>query len=82
MFSLLFSDYIPSHHLISNFFLQRKMIWKGEILWEKNNYNCKYTAWGSWKSPSNPHLKYTREFLERLCKANIERNPANHKMPI
>lgn len=43
----LFSDYIPSHHLISNFFIQKKLIWKGEILWEKNNYNCKYTAWGS-----------------------------------
>ena len=22
------------------------MIWRAEILWEKNNYNCKYTAWG------------------------------------
>jgi len=53
----LFSDYIPSHHFISNFFIQKKLIWKGEILWEKNNYNCKYTAWGSWKSPSNPYLK-------------------------
>ncbi|MGH7952818.1 MAG: DNA methyltransferase [Limisphaerales bacterium] len=52
----LFSDYIPSHHLISKFFIDQKMIWKGEILWEKNNYNCKYTAWGSWKSPSNPYL--------------------------
>jgi predicted methyltransferase len=46
----LFSDYIPTHHIISNFFINKKMIWKGEILWEKNNYNCKYTAWGSWKS--------------------------------
>jgi len=59
----LFSDYIPSHHMISNFFISRRMIWKGEILWEKNNYNCKYTAWGSWKSPSNPYLKYTWEFI-------------------
>jgi hypothetical protein len=31
----LFSDYIPTHHIISNFFIQKKMIWKGEILWEK-----------------------------------------------
>ena len=30
----LFSDYIPSHHVISNFFMSNKMIWKGEILWE------------------------------------------------
>ena len=51
----LFSDYIPSHHIISKYFIDKKMIWKGEILWEKNNYNCKYTAWGSWKSPSSPY---------------------------
>jgi DNA modification methylase len=69
----LFSDYIPTHHIISNFFIEKKMIWKGEILWEKNNYNCKYTAWGSWKSPSNPYLKYTWEFLEIFCKGDLKK---------
>ena len=69
----LFSDYIPSHHMISNFFINRKLIWKGEILWEKNNYNCKFTAWGSWKSPSNPYLKYTWEFLEIFCKGQLKK---------
>jgi len=69
----LFSDYIPSHHIISNFFISRKLIWKGEILWEKNNYNCKYTAWGSWKSPSNPYFKYTWEFVEIFCKGDLKK---------
>jgi len=69
----LFSDYIPTHHIISNFFITNKLIWKGEILWEKNNYNCKYTAWGSWKSPSNPYLKYTWEFLEVYCKGELRK---------
>ena len=69
----LFSDYIPIHHLISNYFINKKLIWKGEILWEKNNYNCKYTAWGSWKSPSSPYLKYTWEFLEIFCKGDIKK---------
>lgn len=75
----LFSDYIPTHHIISDFFIRHKMIWKGEILWEKNNYNCKYTAWGSWKSPSNPYLKYTWEFLEIYCKGDLKKagNKAN-----
>ena len=49
------------------------MIWKGEILWEKNNYNCKYTAWGSWKSPSSPYLKYTWEFVEVFCKGSLKK---------
>ncbi|MDR2292930.1 MAG: site-specific DNA-methyltransferase [Prevotellaceae bacterium] len=69
----LFSDYIPTHHIMSDFFIRQKMIWKGEILWEKNNYNCKYTAWGSWKSPSNPYLKYTWEFLEIFCKGDLKK---------
>jgi DNA modification methylase len=68
----LFSDYIPIHHIVSDFFIKNKLIWKGEILWEKHNYSCKYTAWGSWKSPSNPYLKYTWEFLEIFCKGNLK----------
>jgi len=60
----LFSDYIPTHHIISSHLLKLGLLWKAEILWEKNNYNAKYTAWGSWKSPSMPYLKYTWEFIE------------------
>jgi len=70
----LFSDYIPTHHIISNFLINKKLIWKGEILWEKHNYNCKYTAWGSWKSPSSPYLKYTWEFLEVFAKGTLEKD--------
>jgi len=68
----LFSDYIPIHHIISDFFMKNKMIWRGEILWDKHNYNAKYTAWGSWKSPSNPYLKYTWEFLEVFSKGDLK----------
>lgn len=60
----LFSDYIPTHHLISNQLLDLGLLWKAEVLWEKHNYNAKFTAWGSWKSPSMPYLKYTWEFIE------------------
>lgn len=75
----LFSDYIPLHHIISSFFMNKKMIWKGEILWEKNNYNCKYTSWGSWKSPSSPYLKYTWEFIEIFCKGSLKK-PGDSQM--
>lgn len=78
----LFSDYIPAHHIISNHFFQNGMIWKGEILWEKNNYNCKYTAWGSWKSPASPYLKYTWEFLEIFCKGDLKKTGENHNIDI
>lgn len=78
----LFSDYIPTHHIISNFFMERKLIWKGEVIWEKNNYNCKYTAWGSWKSPSNPYLKYTWEFLEIFCKGTLKKEGSKDNIDI
>jgi DNA modification methylase len=64
----LFSDYVPTHHIISHQLLNLGFLWKAEILWEKNNYNAKYTAWGSWKSPSMPYLKYTWEFIEVFSK--------------
>lgn len=69
----LYSDYIPAHHIIGNFFIQKKMIWKSEILWEKNNYNCKMCSYGSWKSPSSPYMKYTWEFVEVYCKGDLKK---------
>lgn len=78
----LFSDNIPTHHLISQHLLMRRMIWKGEILWEKNNYNCKYTAWGSWKSPSAPYLKYTWEFIEVFSKGDLKKAGSKERIDI
>jgi DNA modification methylase len=78
----LFSDYIPTHQIISNFFMKEKLIWKGEIIWDKHNYNMKYTAWGSWKSPSNPYLKYTWEFLEIFCKGSLKKQGEKENIDI
>ena len=73
-----FSEYIPTHHEISHYFMQKGLIWKAEILWEKNHRNCAYTAWGSWKSPSGPYFKYTWEFLEVFCKGDLK-HPGDSK---
>ena len=77
----LFSDYVPTHHVISNH-LSKTLMWKGEIIWEKNNYNCKYTAWGSWKSPSSPYLKYTWEFIEVFCKGSLKKEGSKSNVDI
>jgi DNA modification methylase/ribosomal protein L40E len=66
----LFSDYVPSHHVVSEQLRKLGFLFKAEIVWEKHNWNCKYTAWGSWKSPSMPYLKYTWEFIEVFCKGS------------
>ena len=78
----LFSDYIPSHHIISNQLRKIGLLWKAEILWEKNNYNCKYTAWGSWKSPSMPYFKYTWEFIEVFCKVSYKKTGSKDDIDI
>ena len=78
----LYSDYVPTHHVIGEYFRKQGLIWRGEIMWEKNNYNCKYTAWGSWKSPSNPYLKYSWEFLEVFCKGSLKKDGARENADI
>ncbi len=78
----LFSDYMPSHHIISNQLLYLGFLFKAEILWEKHNYNCKYTAWGSWKSPSMPYMKYTWEFIEVFSKGSQKKKGDPEKADI
>jgi DNA modification methylase len=78
----LFSDYIPTHHVISSQLTNIGFLWKAEILWEKNNYNAKYTAWGSWKSPSMPYLKYTWEFIEVFDKETHKKAGARELIDI
>lgn len=78
----MFSDYIPTHHFVSKFFIDEGLIWKGEILWEKNNYNCKYCTWGSWKSPAAPYLKYSWEFIEVFCKNSLKKSGVQEDVDI
>lgn len=78
----LFSDYMPTHHIISKQLLELGLLWKAEIIWEKHNYNCKYTAWGSWRSPSMPYLKYTWEFIEIFCKESHKKEGDSNKIDI
>ena len=78
----LYSDYIPTHHIISIYIMDNKLIWITAILWEKNNYNCKYTSWGSYKSPSSPYFKYTWEFLEVFMKGTLIKKGSNSDIDI
>lgn len=67
----LFSEYLPTHHIISDYLRNKGLIWRNEIIWDKKHY-CKLTAWGSWKSPSAPYLNCPWEFIEVFCKDNIK----------
>ncbi|MCK9581467.1 MAG: site-specific DNA-methyltransferase, partial [Methanoregula sp.] len=78
----LFSDYVPTHHIISRQLASLGLLWKAEFLWEKNNYNAKYTAWGSWKSPSMPYIKYTWEFIEVFDKTSHKKTGKRENIDI
>jgi len=78
----LFSDYVPTHHIISRQLATLGLLWKAEFLWEKNNYNAKYTAWGSWKSPSMPYIKYTWEFIEVFAKESHKKTGCREDIDI
>ena len=38
-------------------------LYRGEICWCKQNASGKKTCWGSWKSPSSPHIRRNHEML-------------------
>ena len=78
----LFSDYVPTHHVISRQLASLGLLWKAEFLWEKNNYNAKFTAWGSWKSPSMPYIKYTWEFIEVFDKITHKKSGKRENIDI
>ena len=55
-------DFKPLHHDLSNRLREIGMIFRTEILWYKQTM-LKRTAWGSWKSPSNPHIIPSWEYV-------------------
>lgn len=63
---------VPTHYRITDYLMQKGMIWKAEIIWNKNHHNSR-VALGSWASPSNPYIKYTHEFIEVFCKGTARK---------
>lgn len=70
-----YKQYFPTHHKITQRMIGEGMVWRGEIIWLKNNLR-KLTAWGSWKSPSCPYLSYPFEFIEVFSKDTLK-HPGN-----
>ena len=66
-----YKDYFPTHHYLTTAMVDSGLIWRGEIIWLKNNIK-KLTAWGSYKSPSSPYLSYPFEFIEVFSKGTIK----------
>ncbi len=55
-------DFVPLHHDFTNQFRQLGMKFRTEIIWYKQTM-LKRTAWGSFKSPANPHIVPSWEYV-------------------
>lgn len=60
-------NFRPIHHDFSNQLREIGMIMRTEILWYKQTMGRR-TAWGSWMSPSNPHIVPSWEYVLVFCK--------------
>ena len=55
-------EFVPVHHDFSNQLRKLRMKFRTEIIWYKQTM-LRRTAWGSWKSPSNPHIVPSWEYV-------------------
>src|SRR3989304_4803451 len=55
-------DFVPLHHDFTNQMRNLGMKFRTEIIWYKQTM-LKRTAWGSFKSPSNPHIVPSWEYI-------------------
>jgi DNA modification methylase len=60
-------NFRPIHHDFSNQLREIGMIMRTEIIWYKQTMRRR-TAWGSWMSPSNPHILPSWEYVLVFCK--------------
>ena len=69
-------EFIPLHHDFSNQLRKLGMIFRTEIIWYKQTM-LKRTAWGSFRSPANPHIVPSWEYVLIFSKGQprLEGNP-------
>ncbi|MBL7222876.1 MAG: site-specific DNA-methyltransferase [Candidatus Brocadiae bacterium] len=57
----------PTYSAFIQQLVSLKMLYRGTIIWNKHSA-AKHCAWGSWKSPSNPHLVPRHEYILAFSK--------------
>lgn len=57
------------------------MLYRGTIIWNKHSA-AKHTAWGSWKSASNPHIVPRHEYILVFSKDEWKLKSGNEKSDI
>jgi site-specific DNA-methyltransferase (adenine-specific) len=67
------SPYIPLHSYIIKDMLSLGFLMRGEIIWDKAASAGSSTAWGSWKSATNPCLRDVHEYIMVFSKGSFSR---------
>ena len=65
--------YIPLHSYIIHDMLDLGFQMRGEIIWDKGASASPSTAWGSWRSASNPTLRDVHEYILVFSKGSFQR---------
>jgi site-specific DNA-methyltransferase (adenine-specific) len=75
--------YIPLHAFIMTGMLEQGFLMRGEIIWDKAASASASTAWGSWRSASNPTLRDVHEYILIFSKHTYKRpNPTKRESTI
>jgi DNA modification methylase len=65
--------YLPLHSYVIEDMVSVGFLMRGEIIWNKGSSASPSTAWGSWKSASNPVLRDTHEYILIFSKDTFKR---------
>ena len=60
--------YLPLQSYITQQLIELGFLMRGEVIWDKAASVGVSTAWGSWRSPSNPTLRDVHEYIMVFCK--------------
>ncbi|MCY3410936.1 MAG: site-specific DNA-methyltransferase [Candidatus Heimdallarchaeota archaeon] len=74
--------YIPLTDHISQILTDIGYMQRGEIIWDKGASAGSSTAWGSWKSASNPTLRDVHEYILVFSKGTMKRNKSEKENTI
>lgn len=69
------TPYIPLSYHVTDIALKLGFLMRGMIIWWKGVSGGTSTAWGSWKSASNPVLRDEQEYILVFCKESFKLTP-------
>ena len=73
--------YLPVDAFITEDVLSIGFLMRGHIIWDKASSGSGSTAWGSWRSPSNPTLRDIHEYILIFSKDTYSRPSVDGRSP-